>query len=149
MQLIQYLLSSSLPLFLSSSTSSFSSLSIIGGNPPDLHCDRFDVVRDPVLSPGVPQDVRPRPPVPLCILRRAVEVCQATLVEPPSCLVVLGAAALNRAVVDGAERITAVVVHIRGTEWSRVLVLLLLIATKCITCAKTHGEEMKTCMQVS
>lgn len=55
-----------------------------------------------------------RPPalVPLHIIRSAVEVCQATLVEPPSRVVVLSAAALYRAVLDGAERIAAVVVHI-------------------------------------
>lgn len=87
-----------LPLCFSSATSS--SLSVICCNPPDLHRDRFDDVRDPVLSPGVPQDVCLWPPVRLCFFRRAVEVCQATLVEPPSCLVVLAAAAFHSAVVD-------------------------------------------------
>lgn len=124
-----------------SSCTSSSSLSVIGCNPPDLHRDRFDDVRDPVLSPGVPQDVRPLAPVQLDVLRGAVEVCQATLVEPPARLVVLSAAALHRAVVDGAERITAVVVHIWGAEWSRVLVLLLLVATKCIACTKQHTQK--------
>lgn len=88
------------------------SLSIIGCNPPDLHRDRFDGVRDPVLSPGVPQDVCPPALVLLHIFRSAVEVRQATLVKPPSRVVVLSAAALYRAVLDGAERIAAIVVHI-------------------------------------
>ncbi len=47
--------------------------------------------------------------------------------------VLLSAAALDCAVVDGAERITAVTVHIHGAEWSSVLILLLLVAAKCIT----------------
>ena len=112
--------------------------SIIGRNPPDLHRDRLDGVRDPVLSPGVPQDVHPLSAALLRILRGAVEVRQAALVEPPPRLVVLGAAALHRAVVDGAGGIAAVVVHVRGAERSRVLVLLLLVATKCITWTNTH-----------
>lgn len=65
---------------------------------------------DPILSPGIPQDVCPLSPV--CIFRAAVEVCEATLVEPPPCLVVLSAAALHCAVANGAERITAIIVHI-------------------------------------
>lgn len=64
------------------------------------------------MSPGVPQDVRPLALVLLCVFRRAVEVRQATLVEPPSRLVVLSAAALHCAVVNGAERITAVIIHV-------------------------------------
>lgn len=76
------------------------SLSVIRCNPPHLHRDRFDGVRDPVLSPGVPQDVCLRPLLLLCVLWRAVEVCQATLVKPPSCVIVLAAAAFNSAVAD-------------------------------------------------
>lgn len=124
-----------LPFFLC--FSSFS-LSVISCNPPDLHCDWFDGMGDPVLSPGVPQDVCPLTPALLCIFRTAVEVCQATLVEPPSRLVVLSAAALHSAVTDGAEWIAAIVVHIWGTERSCVLILLLVIATKCITCTETQ-----------
>lgn len=86
--------------------------SIIGRNPPDLHRNRLDGVRDPVLSPGVPQDVHPLSAVLLCILRGAVEVRQAALVEPPPRLVVLRAAALHRAVVEVAGGIAAVVVHV-------------------------------------
>lgn len=118
--------------------SSFS-LSVISCNPPDLHCDWFDGVGDPVLSPGVPQDVCPLTPALLRIFRTAVEVCQATLVEPPSRLVVLSAAALHSAVTDGAEWIAAIVVHIWGTERSCALILLLVIATKCITCKETQS----------
>lgn len=114
------------------------SLFVICCNPPDLHRDRCDDVRDPILPPSVPQDMCLWPPGRLCFSRRAVEVCQAALVEPPSRVVVLAAAAFHSAVVDGAERITAVVVHVWGTEQSRVLVLLLLIATKRITCAHTQ-----------
>lgn len=127
-----------LPLSLSFSSATSCSLLVICCNPPDLHRDRFDDVRDPILSPSVPQDMCLWLPAWLCFFRRAVEVCQATLVEPPSCVVVLAAAAFHSAVVDGAERITAVVVHVWGTERSRVLVLLLLIATKRVTCAHTH-----------
>lgn len=129
MQLLQYVLSLCLPL------------SVVGHNPPEFHCDRFDVVRDAVLPPGVPHDMRPLPMVPLAVLRGGVEVSQAALVEPPTSVVVLGAAALHRAVVDGAGRVTAVVVYIRGAEWSSVLIVLLIIATKCITC--THTQALR------
>lgn len=88
------------------------------------------------MSPGVPQDVRPLSRAPLCIFRRAIEVCQATLIEPPPCVVVVNAAALHRAVANGAGRIAAVIVYIRGAERSRVLVLFLVVASKCITCTK-------------
>lgn len=90
-------------------------------------------MRDSVLSPGVPGDTRPRAPAVLGVFGRAVEVCQAALVEPPARVVVLAAAALHRAVLHGAERIAAVVVHVRGTERSRVLVLLLLVAAERVT----------------
>lgn len=89
------------------------------------------------MPPGVPQDVCPPALVLFCLFRRGVEVCQAALVEPPPCVVVLNAAALHqRAVPQGAERIAAVVVHIGGAEWSRVLVLLLVVATESITCTQ-------------
>lgn len=97
---------------LPSSVPSSCSLLVICCNPPDLHRDRFDDVRDPILSPSVPQDMCLWPPGQLCFFRRAVEVGQATLVEPPARVVVLAAAAFHSAVVDGAERITAVVVHV-------------------------------------
>lgn len=89
-----------------------SCLSVIRCDPPDLHRDRFNDVRAAVLSPGVPQDVRLRPPILLRIFGRAVEVGQAALVEPPSRVVVLAAAAFHRAVLHRTRRITAVVVHI-------------------------------------
>jgi len=87
-------------------------LSVVSCNPSDFHRDRFDGVRDPVVPPGVPQDACPLPLVLLPVLRGAVKVCKATLVEPPSCMVVLNAAALHCAVADGAERVAAVVVHV-------------------------------------
>lgn len=121
-----------------SSTSASLCLSVVCCDPPDLHGDRFDFVRDPSLSPSVPQDVCPLALVHFCVFRRAVEVCEATLVEPPSCVILQSAAALHCAILQGAERITAVVVHIWGAEWSCVLVLLLLISSKGITWTETH-----------
>lgn len=87
-------------------------LSVIGCNPPDLHGDRFDAVRDSVPSPGVPQDACPLPGVLLRILRGAIEVRQAALVEPPPGVIVSDAAALYRAVAEGARRVAAIVVHV-------------------------------------
>lgn len=97
-------------------------------------------MRDSVLSPGVPDDARPWAPVVVGVFGRAVEVCQPALVEPPARVVVLAAAALHRAVPHGTGGIAAVVVHVRGTERSRVLVLLLLIAAEGIACTKKKHE---------
>lgn len=116
----------------------FFSLLIIGCNPPNLHRDGFDGVRDSILSPGVPHYVRPLPRVQLCVFGRAVEVCQAALVEPPSRPVVPDAAAFHREVADGAGGITAVIVHVRGAERSRVLVLILVVAAKGVTWKRTE-----------
>lgn len=121
-------------------------LSVIGCDPPDLHCDGLDDVRDSALSPRVPQDVRPRTPALLRVVRAAVEVGQAALVEPPARLVVPSAAALHRAVADGAGRIAAVVVDVRRAEGSRVLILLLIIATKRITCTE-HVSRLLSCTE--
>lgn len=63
------------------------SLSVIGGNPPDLHGDRFDGVRDSTMSPGVPADVGVVGSVILLlVLWGTIQVGQTTLVEPPACL---------------------------------------------------------------
>lgn len=97
---------------LPSFSATFPSSSVIRCNPPDLHCDRFDDVWHSALSPGVPEDVSPWPPMLLSVFRRAVEVCHPALVEPPSSVVLLDAAALHCAVLNGAGRIAAVIVHI-------------------------------------
>lgn len=113
-------------------------MSVICHNPPDLHGDGLDDVRDAVLPPCVPQDAcfgllaLPR------VLGRAVEVGQAALVEPPARLVVQTAAALHGAVVDEAGGVAAVAVHIQGAEGRRVLVLLLLVAAESVPCS--HKE---------
>lgn len=64
------------------------------------------------MSPGVPHDVRPLPLVSLCVFGRAVEICQTALIEPPPRVVVLKAAALHRAIANGAERVAAIIVDI-------------------------------------
>lgn len=64
------------------------------------------------MSPGVPDDVRPGASVPVQVFRRAVEVRQAALVEPPASVVVLAAAALYRLVPHGAGGVAAIIVHI-------------------------------------
>lgn len=116
---------------------------VIGCNPPDLHRGRFDGVRHSALSPGVPQDVHPLALVLLFVFWRAIEVCHSALVEPPSCLVMLNAAALHRAVPDRAERIAAVIVHVRGAKWSCVLVLLLVVASEGVACTRTDRQASK------
>lgn len=64
------------------------------------------------MSPGVPDDAGPGPAVPLQLVRGAVEVGQAALVEPPAGVVVPAAAALHRPALHGAGGIAAVVVHV-------------------------------------
>lgn len=120
---------------------SSSSSSAVGGDPPDLHGHWLDGVRDPVVSPGVPDDAGPQAPLELQVFRRAVEVGQSTLVEPPASLVVLAAAALHCPVGHGAGGVAAVVVHVWGAERSRVLVLLLLVAAEGVAC--TEDTEVR------
>lgn len=115
-------------------------VSVIGHNPPDLHGDRLDDVRDAVPRPRVPQDACFGCLVVLRVLGGAVEVGQAAPVEPPARLVVQTAAAFHGAVVDEAGRVTAVAVHVQGAERRRVLVLLLLVATESVTCSSKHRE---------
>lgn len=112
--------------------------SVIGHNPPDLHGDRLDDVRDAVLPPRVPQDACFGRAVVLRVLGRAVEVGQAALVEPPARLVVQTTAAFHGAVVEEAGGVTAVAVHVQGAEGRRVLVLLLFIAAEGVTCSSKH-----------
>lgn len=109
-------------------------MSVVGHNPPDLHGDGLDDVRDAVPPPRVPQDACFGHLVLLRVLGSAVEVGQAALVEPPARLVVQAAAAFHGAVVDEAGRVTAVAVHVKGAERRRVLVLLLLVAAEGVTC---------------
>jgi len=90
-------------------------------------------VRHSPPPPGVPQDVHPPVRVLLRVFRGAVEVGEAAAVEPPAGEVVPRAAALHRVAADGAGRVAAVVVHVRGAEGSRVLVLVLVVAAKGIT----------------
>lgn len=108
------------------------SWSVIRDNPPDLHGDRLDDVREAVLPPRVPQDACSQ--LLLGLLGGAVKVGQAALVEPPARLLVQPAAALHGAVVEEAGRVAAVAVHIQGAERRRVLVLLLLVAAESIAC---------------
>lgn len=114
------------------------SASVIGHNPPDLHGDRLDDVRDAVPPPRVPQDACFGRLVVLRVLGGAVEVGQAAPVEPPARLVVQTAAAFHGAVVEEAGRVTAVAVHVQGAERRRVLVLLLLVAAEGVACSSTH-----------
>lgn len=101
-------------------------------NPPDLHCYWLDADRLSVLSPCVP--VKVRLSIGILVQWWAVEVCLATLIKPPACVVVLHAAALHSFAIKSAERNAAIIIDIWGTERCRVLILLLLISSESITC---------------
>lgn len=116
-------------------------MSVIGCKPSNLHWNRFDGEWDSILPPGVPKDACPLPLVLVGVFGGTIEVCQSTLVEPPPCVVVHNAATLHCPVSKAAWGVAPIIVHIWGTEWSRVLVLFLIIATESIACTKTHAHN--------